>query len=321
MTSSTPATPEADATVGIDIGGTKIAAAVVDRRGRLSHRSEVSTPASEGPDAILDAAAELASRVAAAAGIRPNRFGVGSAGAFDERGRVVHATDHLTGWAGTDAAAGLERRLDAHAIVVNDVHAAALGELWSGGAADLHRFLFVAVGTGIGGAAVTGSRVVRGASGMAGSVGHVRIVSPRRRVCSCGGIDHVEAFASGPGIERTYLEFTGRSRGLRDIARLGRDGDVVAAEVIRRAAEELGESLAAAVTLFDAGVVVLGGGVSGVGELFTAPLASRLRAELPSPFSTVAVRPAILGGDAALLGAGGLALRVDAGEPYSSFFV
>lgn len=201
--------------------------------------------------------------------------------------------------------AGLTRRLGAPAIVVNDVHAAALGERVAGAVPD--RFLFVAVGTGIGGAVVSDGRVLRGASGMAGSVGHVRIPSSRRRICSCGGVDHVEAFASGPGIELTYAEFTGRASGLREIGRLAAGGDVVAAQVIRVAAEDLGESLASSVVAVDPGVVVIGGGVSGLGELFTAPLAERLRGALQRPFSDVEVVLARAGTDAALLGAGSLA--------------
>lgn len=294
------------AVVAVDIGGTKIAAAVVSVQGTLSHRAEIATPARAGAAAILDAVAALASAVSADARVSPAAIGVGSAGAFDERGVVVHSTDHLSGWSGTDIAGGLGSRLGVPVRVVNDVHAAALGERWVGAAPE--RFLFVAVGTGIGGAVVSEGRVLRGASGMAGSVGHVRIPSARRRVCSCGGVDHIEAFASGPGIELTYAEFSGRALGLREIGRLAAGGDVVAAQVIRVAAEDLGESLAASVVAVDPGTVLIGGGVSGLGALFVDPLAERLRASLQPPFAGVEVAVARSGPDAALLGAGRLAL-------------
>ncbi|MFF2052602.1 ROK family protein [Leifsonia sp. NPDC058194] len=297
------------AVVGIDIGGTKIAAALVRRDGRASHRVERPTPAGEGAEAILDAAAAVAAAVSERAGVVPVAYGVGSAGAFDEGGVVVHATDHLAGWLGTDVAGGLGTRLGAPVRVVNDVHAAALGERALGGAPD--RFLFVAVGTGIGGAVVSDGRVLRGASGMAGSVGHVRIPSSRRRICSCGGVDHIEAFASGPGIELTYAEFTGRRLGLREIGRLAAGGDVVAAQVIRVAAEDLGESLASSLVAIDPGTVVIGGGVAGLGPLFMEPLTDRLRGALQPPFSEVEVVPARAGNDAALLGAAALAGAYD----------
>ena len=152
------------------------------------------------------------------------------------------------------------------------------------------------------------SWLLRGASGMAGSVGHVRIPSSRRRICSCGGVDHVEAFASGPGIEQTFAEFTGRRATLREIGRFAAEGDVVATQVIPVAAEDLGESLAGSVVVLDPGTVLIGGGVSGLGAAFVEPLAERLRASLQPPFSGVDVAVAQAGPDAALLGAGRLAL-------------
>lgn len=292
--------------VGIDIGGTKTAAAVVRPDGSLAHRAETPTPAQAGPQIVLDTAAALVATIAERTGITPDAFGVGSAGAFDEHGVVVHSTDHLADWSGTDVAGGLRSRLGAPVVVVNDVHAAATGERTTSG---LERFLFVAVGTGIGGAVVADGMVLLGASGMAGSVGHVRIPSARHRVCSCGGADHVEAFASGPGIELTYAEFTGRVRDLRSIGRLAAEGDVIAAQVIRVAAEDLGESLASAVVTVDPGTVLLGGGVSGLGALFIDPLAERLRASLRPPFADVRVAAARSGPDAALIGAGRLAFE------------
>ncbi|MFF1572281.1 ROK family protein [Leifsonia sp. NPDC058292] len=306
--------------VGIDIGGTKTAAAAVYPDGSLAGRIDAPTPAHEGAAAVLDCAAGLAERVSSELGIVPVGFGIGSAGAFDTVGRVVHATDHLAGWTGTDVAGYLRDRFGAPAVAVNDVHAAALGELWSG-PVQRARFLFVAIGTGIGGAVVSSARVLHGRSGLAGSVGHVSISSAHRRVCSCGGVNHVEAFASGPGIERTYLDFTGDRLGLRDIGRLAAGGDIVAAQVIRVAAEDLGESLAASVTLLDPGEIVLGGGVSGLGDLFLAPIVESLRSSLRAPFDEVAVSIARLGPDAAIVGAGGLASRIAAGAAAADHFV
>ena len=292
--------------VGVDIGGTKTAAAVVGIDGTPAHRVEAPTPARAGAEAVLDTAARLVAEAAAQAGAAagPAAVGVGSAGAFDDHGVVVHATDHLAGWLGTDVARGLRVRLGVPVAVENDVHAAALGEHWAGGAPE--RVLFVAIGTGLGGAVVSDGLVLRGASGMAGSVGHVRIPTLQHRVCSCGGADHLEAFASGPGIERSYAEVAGGRLGLREIARLAAAGDAVAARVIREAAELVGESLAAAVVTTDPGLVLIGGGVSGLGTALTAPLSERLHADLRPPFAGVRVELARTGADAALLGAGRL---------------
>ncbi|AUG28810.1 MULTISPECIES: ROK family protein [Microbacterium] len=299
----------ARAVVAVDIGGTKIAAALVREGGQIGHRVQRPTPAAKGAAAILDAAAALVREVIEAAG-PVAAVGVGSAGALDEDGVVTHATDHLAGWRGTPVAAGLVARLGVPVVVVNDVHAAALGELALG--SDRDRFVFVAVGTGIGGAVVSEGALLRGASGMAGSIGHLRAATMRGRVCSCGGRDHIEAFASGPGIERSFAERSGVAAPLREIARRAREGDTVAAQVIAAAAGELGASLAPVITTVDPGVVLLGGGVSALGTALVAPLAEGLRTELRAPFVDVRIEIARAGTDAALLGAAWLAAQTRA---------
>jgi len=293
--------------VAVDIGGTKTAAAIVRDGVHIAHRVEAPTPARRGAAVILDTAAALVGEAVRSGG-RPVAVGVGSAGAFDDAGVVTHATAHLAGWTGTRVASELRERLGLPVTVVNDVHAAALGEL----AVDprRERFVFVAVGTGIGGAVVSDGALLRGASGMAGAVGHLPAATMRGRVCSCGGLDHIEAFASGPGIERTFAERTGRAASLHEIARRARDADAVAAEVIAAAAQELGASLAPVVTTVDPGLVLLGGGVSALGSALVAPLARGLRAGLRSPFADVRVEVASAGVEAALLGAAWLARRV-----------
>ncbi len=310
MTTADVATTHAPV-VGIDIGGTKIAAAVVHPDRFVAHRVEARTPARSGAEAILDVTAQVANAAARRGQVSPRFYGVGSAGAFDERGVVVHSTDHLAGWLGTDVAGGLRSRLDAPIAVMNDVHAAAFGESWLPTAPP--RFLFVAVGTGIGGAVVAEGRVVRGATGMAGSVGHIAVATEGDRVCSCGGSNHIEAFASGPGMERTYAEMLGRGRSLREIGALAAAGDDLARQVIQAAAEHLARALGAAVVTVDPGTLVIGGGVAGLGAVFIEPLARRLRESLQWPFSALAVRLAHAGPDAAILGAGRLALERSAG--------
>lgn len=291
--------------VGIDIGGTKIAAAVVYPDRSVQHGVTASTPAQAGAEAILDVAASVAAAAARRGQISPRFYGVGSAGAFDDHGVVVHSTDHLAGWLGTDVAGGLRSRLGEPIAVMNDVHAAAFGESWLPMAPP--RFLFVAVGTGIGGAIVSEGGVLRGATGMAGSVGHITVAAEEHRLCSCGGTDHIEAFASGPGMELSYSEISGSTRGLREIGVCAAAGDAVAHQVIRAAAERLGEALRSAVLTIDPGTLLIGGGVAGLGAMFIEPLAHRLRERLEGPFNAVTVQLARAGSDAAILGAGRLA--------------
>ena len=307
--------------LGIDIGGTKISAAIVGEHDTKVSPRTVPTPSAEGPDAILDTAAALAATVMAESRIAPAAFGAGSAGAFDLSGTVVNSTDHLRGWLGTKVAAGLAARLGAQVTVLNDVHAAALGEVVA--APDRRRtdsLLFVAVGTGIGGALVSRGRVVRGVSGMAGSVGHVRVRATSARTCSCGGQDHVEAFASGPAMERSYRELSGIDAGLADIGGRARNGDAAALAVIGDAARLLAYALAAAVAVTDVGEIVLGGGVMGLGDIFVSPLVAELRAELHPLFGGLQVRVSSLGTSAAIVGSARAAFRVLDGASGADLF-
>lgn len=295
--------------VGVDIGGTKIAVAAVDESGRVHERRQAPTPAREGAAAILDEVARLVRGIPLPAGAVVDACGVGSAGAFDPSGRVVHSTAHLAGWLGAEVADELGARLGSPVVVVNDVHAAAFGEYWHGDVGEDESLLVVAVGTGIGGAHIARGRVTRGCLGLAGSVGHVRVPGAPHRRCSCGGDDHIESYASGPGIEQSYAEASGRHAPLVEIGRRAGDGDPVAARVISTAAAQLGESLAGAVVVLNPARVVLAGGAANLAELFLAPFAAALRAELSPPFSGLRVGMARRG-DAAIIGAAQLARRV-----------
>ncbi|MEV4245146.1 ROK family protein [Streptosporangium canum] len=190
--------------VGVDIGGTKTSAGLVDSSGTLLAVRTLPTPAAQGPAAVLDTAVGLVAEVASGAG-DVTAVGVGSAGVVDpRRGVIVSATGAITGWAGTDLRGEVSRRLGLPVTVGNDVHAHALGEQWRGAAAGYADVLLVAVGTGIGASVVLGGRVLRGAHSVAGHAGHVPAVAAAGRPCPCGGHGHVEAVASGPAMLAEY---------------------------------------------------------------------------------------------------------------------
>jgi glucokinase len=299
-------------TLGVDIGGTKISTSVVDRSGSLvSPVMTVETPASAGASTILDAAFGLIERGRAThPGI--HAVGVGSAGVFDARGVVVSSTDLLSGWIGTDVSGILSARSALPVVTVNDVHAAAVGEHAIGAASGCDTALVVAVGTGVGGAIIMNGAVSYGRAGVAGSVGHVTIASENHRRCSCGEVDHVEPHASGIGMELSYFENTGRTLSLRDIAALARGGDAIARETIRSGASLLAGAIASAVNLIDPEIVVVGGGVAQIGDLYLDAVSRRVATLALGGAATVPVVAAKLGSSSALIGAGLLAHRIAA---------
>lgn len=289
--------------LGIDIGGTKTAAALVDRGGRVLHRREAPTPARSGPEAVLDAAARLAADLLGAAA---GPVGVGTAGTVDPAtGTIRYATDSLPGWTGTPVADALAARLGRPVRVTNDVNAAALGECWAGAGRDHAYVLLVAVGTGLGGALVRNGRVEAGARGAAGEVGHLPAPGAERLRCGCGRHGHLEAIASGSGLAAAYAVETGTEVTGRTVADRAAAGDAVARRVVDRAGAALGAALAGLVALLDPDAVLVAGGAAGA----LLPAASAAyAAEVPAGWADVPLRPAALGADAVLVGAARLAM-------------
>jgi glucokinase len=288
--------------LGIDIGGTKVAAAVVADDGAIVGYNERPTPASRGADAIIEAAVRAAEESRAASADPVNACGVGTAGVVNTDGAITHATDALTGWVGTKVRDRLAVALGLPTVVLNDVHACALGEARFGATAGFRDALTVAIGTGIGGAITHSGQLVAGATGTAGSIGHIAVDPPTPRRCTCGRWNHLEAFASGPAIESDYRRLTGEAMRLPDIAAKARHGDSTALSMIRAAAGLVGRTLGQVVNLLDPDVIVLTGGVAALQDLIAEPIRRGIAdGALPGPdgvrlrFSTLGVRATILG--------------------------
>ncbi|MFB4280358.1 ROK family protein [Nonomuraea sp. MTCD27] len=289
--------------LAVDIGGTKIAAGLVAPDGTLTERRRAATP--PGPSilrAVFELARPLASRAVAC--------GIGTAGTVGPLGRIAYATDLLTGWAGTDVKGEAERALRLPTVVLNDCHAAGAAEARVGAARGARTALVVAIGTGIGGAICVGGRVRTGATGTVGGIGHLPAPTDAGARCSCGALDHIEAHASGPAIERAHLAATGQALPLAEIGRLG-------SHVISDAAALMGRVLAGAANLIAPDAIVVAGGVSLLGPVLLEPMTAAYRAEaLPGP-SAAPLLPAALGEDAGLVGAGLEALAHLGPEPPS----
>ncbi|RKN15779.1 ROK family protein [Micromonospora musae] len=292
------------AVVGLDIGGTKTVAVLVDRDGTVQDRRRASTPARSGPRAVLDTAARLAADLLPAAGGGP--VGVGTAGTVDPTTGVIrYATDSLPGWTGTPVADALAERLGRRVRVGNDVHAAALGECWSGAGRGDGHLLLVAVGTGLGGAMVRAGRLDAGARGAAGAVGHLPVPGAEGLRCGCGRYGHLEAIASGTGLAAAYAARTGERCTGRQVAERAASGDPAARAVLDRAGEALGAALAGLVALLDPATVLLAGGAA---ESLRPAATAAYAAELPPAWADVPLRLAALGEDAVAVGAARLAL-------------
>ncbi len=310
-------TSEAARVLAVDVGGTKLAAAVVDRAGRVAGAVEVPTPAADA-DGLFAALQAAIGRSLAAAGLVPEAIaaiGVGCGGPMAYPAGIVSPLN-IPGWRDFPLGARLAAAYGRPVIVDNDAKAMALGEYWRGAGQGARSLLGIVVSTGVGGGIVVEGALLHGARGNAGHVGHV-IVEPGGPRCACGARGCLEAIAAGPSIVR--LAGAALARGtpslLRDRAELtaadvaaaARAGDPLAAALYARAGRALGRGIASAAALLDLDRVTVGGGVSQAGPLLFDPLRAELarRARL-SFVRDVAVVPAGLGRLAGLVGAAAL---------------
>jgi glucokinase len=302
-----------DYALAVDIGGTKIAAALVNRQGAVIYRVLAATRPESGALAILQTVINTAREVMAAAGrfgLNVPAVGIGTAGEVNvTHGSISYASDNLPGWSGLPLASEIEAALHLPVFVDNDVNALALGEHHFGAGRGYREALYVAVGTGVGGAVVRDGLIWRGATWSAGEICHLVIDIDGTRRCSCGATGHLEAYTSGPAMTQRYLELSGARENLdlRGVAALARQGDGHALRAIAEGANILGAALGGVLNVLDPELLVIGGGVPEIGPLWWQHFETALRANpLPGP-ARIALQPAQLGGDAVIIGAAWLA--------------
>lgn len=316
-------------TIGIDVGGTKVAGGLVTPKGRLLRSWVVPTKANDGVKISFLQVRRLIERLIKEAGGKPNILGIGlcAPGTLDpETGMVINAPN-LPGWEKLRLAHELERIFDLPARVENDANAAGLAEVLFGAAVGHRNIFYVTVSTGIGTGIIVDRRIYHGSRGVAGEGGHVSIdyQSPYR--CGCGTLGCIEALAAGPAMARRARvrleqEYTmpsllrTMSRGqLRlispeMIAEAARQGDVVAKSILDETGFYLGVWLGSMISLLDPGAIVMGGGVARIGR----PLFSKIRETIchytlnPPMAAKIPILPAKLQENVGVYGAASLFL-------------
>jgi glucokinase len=308
-------TAPADLVAALDIGGTKIAGALVDDRGRLLVHAKRPTPADQDGATVMGAVAEVFDElVRAAEWPRVRAVGIGSAGPVDaSRGTVSPV--NVPGWRGYPLVAEVTRRVEGRPVtLVGDGVAMTAAEHWQGAAKGRANALCMVVSTGVGGGLVLDGRLRTGPTGNAGHIGHIS-VDLDGDPCPCGARGCVERIASGPNIARRALDAgwlpgPDGDRSAAAVAAAARAGDAVALASFERAAQALAAGIAATATLVEIDVAVIGGGVAGAGDVLFAPLRARLGDYATLSFAAgVEVLPARLGSDAGLVGAAAAAAQ------------
>ncbi len=257
--------------LGVDLGGTKIEAIALDATGSVLHRARVATPQGSYEESV-ERIGSLVETVEASLPC-PASIGVGMPGAISPATGLVKNANS-TWLNGRPFAKDVERRLNREVRFANDANCFTLSEATDGAAAGAGAVFGVIVGTGTGGGIVVGGRVLTGPNAISGEWGHNPLPWPEVKElpgpqCYCGKRGCIETFLSGPGLARDFEDTTGKSiPGVEIVARAS-SGDAAAEAVLGRYESRMARALASVINVVDPDVVVLGGGLSSIGRLYS----------------------------------------------------
>lgn len=307
--------------IGIDVGGTKISAALVSNRGDIAVRLSEPTESQQGAAAVIEHMAEMVQNLLGEIQHVADGIGIGAAGMTDSRsGAVIHASN--LGWRNVPLKQLLCERLpekwQSNIWVDKDTNAAVLGEMFFGAGIGFKHLLYITVGTGVGGGMVLDGRLYHGASEGSSDFGHL-VLQPEGERCGCGKTGCLETLASGPAIVRSFSSalsvnpqhvLYARKDELtaKDVVDAAKHGDTLAVQTLEQAGRWLGRAMAFYVDLNNPERIIVGGGVAAAAaDLLLEPARRELEEKaLPNNVKTVKVVKAGLGSESGVIGAAAL---------------
>lgn len=306
--------------VGVDLGGTRMRVAILDREYRLYHRVEEPTRAAEGPESSIPRLLDLIGSVIEQADGPIAAIGISSPGPIEPETGAIVSPPNLPGWNGVPLGRLVQERFKIPAFLGNDANVAALAEVYKGAARGHKHAIYITVSTGIGGGIVIDGKLLLGAHGLAGELGHIVIVADGEHVST------LELEAAGPALARYVVKHleAGDSSIIRDmvngnlaavsgkiVGQAAMQGDRLALDAIERSGRLVGYAIASMMHLFNPSIVVVGGGVTSVGDLLFGPMREAAKKHVidPAYYDKASIVPAALGDDVAIIGAAVLAFQ------------
>jgi glucokinase len=303
--------------VAVDLGGTNLRAALfTDETPPPLKISKQPTPASEGVEAVIKSLIATIEEVMME-DQQPACIGIGAPGPLDPSRGVIIEAPNLPGWENIALAEKIERHFEIPVILGNDANLAALGEWRHGAGHGAANLIYLTISTGIGGGIIINNQLLLGEQGVGAELGHVTI-DPAGPICSCGQPGHIEAVASGTALAEQAIDAlnSGRTSSLqsiwetgkltaKDVGRAAQAGDELACDLVERIGKTIGRYVADLTHIFNPEIIVIGGGVSQLGELLFNPIRAGVRKFALSPiyYQHLEIVPAALGDDAGLIGA------------------
>jgi glucokinase len=309
------------AVLAADFGGTHLRAAVVDEDGVILHRADHDTPETGTPQSIIVHVVELLADAAKKGGHPPVAACIATAGLINSNEGKVILAPNIPGFRNLVLTTPVAQRLGIPAFIENDASAAALGEFRFGAGQGTRHLLHATLGTGIGGGVVVDGKLYRGATGLAGEIGHI-ILDPAGPKCNCGSRGCLEAMVSGVAFagRAKKLMDQGKSRVLQELAgydeptaahlyQAAEKGDALCEAEIRHGGHLLGLGLGSLVNVLNPDAVTLSGGLLAMGDMLLQPMREAMYSLAYGPAAGTLLRTSTLGEDAGLLGAAAVAFE------------
>ena len=302
---------------GIDLGGTTAKIGLFKTTGELLEKWEVPTDTSNAGEHILENLADAIHAKMAEKEITSEQVegvGIGVPGPVLDSRIVPIVCANLGGWGERNVSAQLSGLLDGLKVLVgNDANVAALGEIWMGAAKGAKNAVMVTLGTGVGGGVIVNGKVIDGAHGAGGEIGHITVNPHETAVCGCGKHGCLEQYSSATGVVRcmkklldenpdTPCTLRGTEFAAKDVFDAARNGDALAAREVDEMTDTLGMALATIAATVDPEMFMVGGGVSRAGEVLFAPLREHFKVYAFKSCRETPIVPAILGNDAGIYG-------------------
>ncbi|MFF3946285.1 ROK family protein [Streptomyces sp. NPDC001902] len=304
--------------LGVDIGATSVDVAVTNAELEVLGHRAARFDVREGPVAVFEQVLAMAAELRATGAAESfDGAGIGVPGPVRFPDGVPVAPPIMPGWDGFPVREAMSQELGCPVLVDNDVNLMALGEQHAGVARSVRDFLFVKIGTGIGCGIVVGGQVYRGVTGSAGDIGHIQVV-PGGISCACGNHGCLEAYFGGSALARdaAAMAAAGESAALADrlaaagtltsadVAAAAAAGDGAALDLIRQGGNRTGQVIAGLVSFFNPGLVVIGGGLTGLGHTLLASIRSQVYGQsLPLATGNLPIVLSELGPTAGVVGA------------------
>lgn len=306
---------------GVDIGGTTVKLGLFDKEGNVLDKWEIPTNTANKGEAILPDVAKSILAKMDEKGIREEDLagiGLGAPGAVDDNGTLVGGAVNI-GWDPFNIPDAIHAYINVPVKAANDADAAAFGEMWQGGGKGYNNMVAVTLGTGVGGGIIINGRLLSGATGAGGEIGHIHMEDNETEECGCKNKGCLEQYASATGIVRLARRrlaeddkpsvLRGEELSAKAVFDAVKAGDEVAIEIAKRFGEYLGKGLAIVAGVVNPEIFVIGGGVSKAGEILLGFVEPVFQKYAFQPCRGAKFALAKLGNDAGIFGAAGLILR------------